>query len=349
MSRSIGDVAAHEIGVSALPVVMQYRLSEADRLLVIATDGVWDMLDNSEVVDIAARASGDCKGDPAYAAAQVCQTARRAWEFKETRVDDITCLLVFLQHWPCRRSEAPGAASSAEALDRPVIPDSVDTSPQASQEAYQAYGRLEADASHKWMPSSPSAQARPSPSYSYPPLTRQTHDSAQEYSLGSPQKHSQQAHWQVAAASSQVSYIALSQDVYAGQGSLEQSDKAPLAPPHPTMQPPGPAQNVDASSKLPHRPPVPAPREVWASTYRPWMAPGRHPPQASATAGIHEGSMLVNLPARASRGTASAHRSRPRCTDHPSCVTLAYACMLSASQAKTTRGADGQPCVRIES
>lgn len=304
MSRSIGDVAAHEIGVSALPVVMQYRLSEADRLLVIATDGVWDMLDNSEVVDIAARASGDCKGDPAYAAAQVCQTARRAWEFKETRVDDITCLLVFLQHWACRRSDAPGAASSAEALDRPVVPDSVDTSPQASQEPYQPYGRLEADASHKWMPSAASAQARHSPSY--PPLTRQTHDSAQAYSLGSTQKHSQQAHGQVAAASSQVSYIALSQDVYAGQGSLEQSDKAPLAPPYHTMQPPGPAQNVDASSKLPHRPPVPAPHDVWASPYRPWMAPESHPPpQASATAGIHEGSMLVNRPARASRGTAS--------------------------------------------
>jgi serine/threonine protein phosphatase PrpC len=42
------------------------------RLLIIATDGVWDMLDNSEVVDISARASGDCKGDPAYASAQVC-------------------------------------------------------------------------------------------------------------------------------------------------------------------------------------------------------------------------------------------------------------------------------------
>jgi len=41
------------------------------RLLIIATDGVWDMLDNSEVVDISARASGDCKGDPAYASAQV--------------------------------------------------------------------------------------------------------------------------------------------------------------------------------------------------------------------------------------------------------------------------------------
>lgn len=96
MSRSIGDVSAHQIGVSALPVVMEYPLARQDRLLVLATDGVWDMLDNSEGIDIAARASGDGQGEPGFAARLVCETARRAWEFKETRIDDITCLLVFL-------------------------------------------------------------------------------------------------------------------------------------------------------------------------------------------------------------------------------------------------------------
>jgi hypothetical protein len=35
---------------------------------------------------------------------QVCETARRAWDFKETRVDDITCLLVFL---PPQRAPHP--------------------------------------------------------------------------------------------------------------------------------------------------------------------------------------------------------------------------------------------------
>ena len=63
---------------------------------MLATDGVWDMLDNSEGIDIAARASGDGQGEPGFAARLVCETARRAWEFKETRIDDITCLLVFL-------------------------------------------------------------------------------------------------------------------------------------------------------------------------------------------------------------------------------------------------------------
>jgi len=124
MSRSLGDAAAHQIGVSELPVVMEYRLADTDRLLIIATDGVWDMLDNSEVVDISARASGDCQGDPAYAAAQVCQTARRAWEFKETRVDDITCMLIFL---PPQRTPAPALAA---------------------QQTYPQYSHIQADANY---------------------------------------------------------------------------------------------------------------------------------------------------------------------------------------------------------
>ncbi|EKX37165.1 hypothetical protein GUITHDRAFT_58537, partial [Guillardia theta CCMP2712] len=96
MSRSIGDAIAHDVGVTALPTVKQYELKDSDRFLLLATDGVWDMLENSEVVDIAARASEDGRGDPLSAAAQVCETAKKAWEFKETRMDDISCLLVFL-------------------------------------------------------------------------------------------------------------------------------------------------------------------------------------------------------------------------------------------------------------
>ena len=34
MSRSIGDAAAHQIGVSHLPVVMEYLISECDRYLI---------------------------------------------------------------------------------------------------------------------------------------------------------------------------------------------------------------------------------------------------------------------------------------------------------------------------
>ena len=264
MSRSIGDAAAHQIGVSALPVVMQYKLSDADRLLIIATDGVWDMLDNSEVVDIAARASGDCKGDPAYASAQVCQTARRAWEFKETRVDDITCLLVFLQHW-------------RESASVPPVTDSVSTSP--SQEIYQAYGRPTAggDASYTSM----GACAQESPSYT--PLSRQ--DAPEAYSA---EKREQLANSQAAQASGQVSYMALSRDAY--------SRGQEPAPSYHTIQPGEQTQNADKSYTHHHWPPAPASHEFGASSSRPWMAPegrgAQQPPPA--TGGIQVGAHAIS-------------------------------------------------------
>jgi hypothetical protein len=34
MSRSIGDAAAHQIGVSELPVVLEYLISECDRYTI---------------------------------------------------------------------------------------------------------------------------------------------------------------------------------------------------------------------------------------------------------------------------------------------------------------------------
>ena len=154
MSRSIGDVAAHQIGVSALPGVMRYRLTEHDRLLILATDGVWDMLDNSEVVDISARASGDCTGDPGYAAGHVCQTARRAWEFKETRVDDITCLLIF----PLSSSRHP-----TKAVPSPISNAvSVHTSPMAEAHMQGAAEHAHAHA-HARAPNSMTASHQISP------------------------------------------------------------------------------------------------------------------------------------------------------------------------------------------
>ena len=199
MSRSIGDVAAHQIGVSALPVVMQYRLSEADRLLIISTDGVWDMLDNAEVVDMAARASGDCKGDPAYAAAQVCQTAQRAWEFKETRVDDITCLLIFL---PCQRA----AASAAPAPMHIAAPQQAYEEKQSTTAAQPNYG---ADVAYIQLPhytsiESDSRPAAPSGSYA-----------TDGYSPGPEQQGHLQGYQKL--QSTAASYIALSRDSYGGQ------------------------------------------------------------------------------------------------------------------------------------
>jgi len=55
VSRSLGDGAARALGVTAVPVVSKHHLQPQDRFLIIATDGLWDSLPNSEVVRVVAK------------------------------------------------------------------------------------------------------------------------------------------------------------------------------------------------------------------------------------------------------------------------------------------------------
>ena len=50
MSRSFGDHAAAEVGVIAEPEIIEMNLTEEDKFIVIASDGVWEFLSNDEVV-----------------------------------------------------------------------------------------------------------------------------------------------------------------------------------------------------------------------------------------------------------------------------------------------------------
>ena len=42
MSRSFGDQVAHKVGVHAVPEISELRLVPSDKILVLASDGVWD-------------------------------------------------------------------------------------------------------------------------------------------------------------------------------------------------------------------------------------------------------------------------------------------------------------------
>jgi len=52
MSRSMGDKVAHSVGVSAEPETLEFTLSQDDKFLVIASDGVWEFLSNEDVAQI---------------------------------------------------------------------------------------------------------------------------------------------------------------------------------------------------------------------------------------------------------------------------------------------------------
>lgn len=46
MSRSFGDAMAARVGVHAVPEVTFFELELEDKVIVIASDGVWEFLDN---------------------------------------------------------------------------------------------------------------------------------------------------------------------------------------------------------------------------------------------------------------------------------------------------------------
>ena len=52
MTRSFGDGVAHSVGCNALPEMNEYEFSKEDKVVVIASDGVWEFLENIDVAKI---------------------------------------------------------------------------------------------------------------------------------------------------------------------------------------------------------------------------------------------------------------------------------------------------------
>lgn len=93
VSRSLGDLALKPY-VTAQPEVLERRLDNKDKLLVLGSDGIWDQLSSKEAVEIASRCA-----DPRAAAQEIAETARKRWQIQtQGQVsDDITALVVRLE------------------------------------------------------------------------------------------------------------------------------------------------------------------------------------------------------------------------------------------------------------
>ncbi|KAL8233198.1 hypothetical protein R6Q57_002976 [Mikania cordata] len=93
MARAFGDFCLKDFGLISVPDIFYRRLTENDQFVVLASDGIWDVLTNKEVVDIvASAASRSC------AARAVVESAVRAWKFRypTSKVDDCAVVCLFL-------------------------------------------------------------------------------------------------------------------------------------------------------------------------------------------------------------------------------------------------------------
>ena len=91
-SRSLGDIVAKDLGVTADPEMVSVQISRNDRMLILASDGVFEFLTNQQVVEI-------CSGfkDPLEACRKVVSEAYKQWLHYELRTDDITIIVLFLE------------------------------------------------------------------------------------------------------------------------------------------------------------------------------------------------------------------------------------------------------------
>ncbi|KAJ1279092.1 hypothetical protein BS78_04G129000 [Paspalum vaginatum] len=93
MARAFGDFCLKDYGVISMPDVTYHRIAENDEFIVLATDGVWDVLSNDEVVNIVSRATSR-----AAAARFLVESAHRAWRtrFPTSKIDDCAVVCLFL-------------------------------------------------------------------------------------------------------------------------------------------------------------------------------------------------------------------------------------------------------------
>ncbi|CAN1354034.1 Probable protein phosphatase 2C 6 [Linum perenne] len=95
MARAFGDFCLKDFGLISVPDLYYRRLTSKDEFIILASDGVWDVLSNKEAVDIVASAPSR-----ATAARALIDCAVRAWRLKypTSKNDDCAVVCLFLDH-----------------------------------------------------------------------------------------------------------------------------------------------------------------------------------------------------------------------------------------------------------
>ena len=131
MSRSIGDHAAATVGVTAKPQITEYAvtnhygtplpcarcevdstsrvcvcrydLRDADQAIVVASDGVWELLSSQNVADIVARSDPE---NVEKICSSIVEAASAMWKREEGDYRDDITVFVLLLPW-CPQQHVP--------------------------------------------------------------------------------------------------------------------------------------------------------------------------------------------------------------------------------------------------
>jgi serine/threonine protein phosphatase PrpC len=95
MSRSLGDVVAHQAGVSSEPEFFERDLDPStDRLILVATDGLWEFMDNDECVAMSVALT-----EPRLSVDALVKEANARWMREEQVIDDTTVITAHLYNY----------------------------------------------------------------------------------------------------------------------------------------------------------------------------------------------------------------------------------------------------------
>ncbi|KAG5412022.1 hypothetical protein IGI04_008341 [Brassica rapa subsp. trilocularis] len=94
MSRAFGDYCIKEYGLVSVPEVTQRHISVKDHFIILASDGIWDVITNQQAIEIVSSTAERPK-----AAKRLVEQAVRAWKKKKRRgiaMDDMSVVCLFL-------------------------------------------------------------------------------------------------------------------------------------------------------------------------------------------------------------------------------------------------------------
>lgn len=95
MSRTMGDTFAKEFGVTASPDIITGTLTGNDRAFIVASDGLWDVVKNQQVIDVVSKFWET--GEVNSAAVALQSIAVKNATKHGSYVDDISIVVVFRQ------------------------------------------------------------------------------------------------------------------------------------------------------------------------------------------------------------------------------------------------------------
>ena len=91
MSRSVCDEIAHRAGVISAPDFFERIIQiPQDLVLILATDGLWDVVSNRDAVQLCLR-----KHDTSVAVSNLIKEARQRWRCRSSCMDDVTVCVAF--------------------------------------------------------------------------------------------------------------------------------------------------------------------------------------------------------------------------------------------------------------